>query len=162
MLYWVFVLYIPVRTGDIISCWEMCRCCSHCGYNHASWWYICSNKDTDYLRAFPRKWEIRRNNPSTPDGRGLSFSLISTFTWRCLKYFPFFAWCFNGESGVVCRQVLKLCLRGLSTRAGRCVIRTGTNYDYRVHSWALDNSCGTSAPVSEALLRHHLRTARPR
>ena len=58
------------------------------------------------------------------------------------------------------RQVLKLRLRGLSTWAGGRVIRTATNYDYRVHSKALDNSCGASGPVSEVLLRHHLRTAR--
>ena len=59
-------------------------------------------------------------------------------------------------------QVLKLRLRGVSTWAGSRVIRTATNYDHRVHSQALNNSCGTSAPVSEVLLRHHLRTARPR
>ena len=38
-----------------------------------------------YLRIFPRKWETRRNYPSTPDSRGLSFCLISTFTWRVLS-----------------------------------------------------------------------------
>ena len=80
----------------------------------------------------------------------------------CLQYFLLFVWGFNGESLVFCRQVLKRYLRGLSTRAGSCVIRTATNYDYRVHSYALDNSCGTSASASEVLLRHHLRTARPR
>ena len=48
LLYWRFVFYIPVRTGDIISCWERCRCCSYCVYTHACWSYICSNKDADY------------------------------------------------------------------------------------------------------------------
>ena len=47
LLYWVFESYIPVHTGDMISCWERCRCCSHCGYTHAGLWYFCSNKDTD-------------------------------------------------------------------------------------------------------------------
>ena len=76
--------------------------------------------------------------------------------------FSFFVWGFNGESLAFRRQVLKLRLPGLSTRAGSRVIRTATDSDYRVHSYALDNYCGTSAPVSEGLLRHHLRTARPR
>ena len=76
--------------------------------------------------------------------------------------FSFFVWGFNGESLAFRRQVLKLRLPGLSTRAGSRVIRTATNSDYRVHSYALDNYCGTSAPVSEGLLRHHLRTARLR
>ena len=47
LLYWVFVLYIPVRTGDITSCWERCRCCSQCKYTHAGWWCICSNRNID-------------------------------------------------------------------------------------------------------------------
>ena len=38
------------------------------------------------------------------------------------------------------------------------VICTATNCEYRVHSQALDKSCGTSAPVFEVLLRHLLRT----
>ena len=36
-----------------------------------------------------RKWETRHNSPTTPEGRGLSFCLISTFTWwvfSCSKY----------------------------------------------------------------------------
>ena len=38
-----------------------------------------------YLRIFPRKWETRRNKPSTPESRGQSFCLMSTFTWRVLS-----------------------------------------------------------------------------
>ena len=52
LLYWVYVFRIPVRTGDTISCWEKCRCCSHCVYTYACWWYICSNKHTDYQGAW--------------------------------------------------------------------------------------------------------------
>ena len=42
------------------------------------------------------------------------------------------------------------------------MIRTATNYDDRVHSQDLDNSCGTSAPAYEVVLLHHLRTSKPR
>ena len=75
-----------------------------------------------------------------------------------------FHFCMGFPRGITCfcRQIFKLRLRGLSTWAGSRVICTATNYDYRVHSQALDNSCGTSAPVSEVLLGHHLCTARPR
>ena len=52
----------------------------------------------------------------------------------CLQYFLFCVSGFNGEVLVFCRQVLKLRLRGLSTRAGSRAIRTATTYDYRVHS----------------------------
>ena len=74
-----------------------------------------------------------------------------------------FHFCMGFPRGITCfcRQIFKLRLRGLSTWAGSRVICTATNYDYRVHSQALDNSCGTSAPVFEALLRHHLHTSKP-
>ena len=68
------------------------------------------------------------------DGESLVTTGVCAGSLLACRIFFFFCMGFRRGIACFCRQVLKLRLNGLSTRDGSRVIRTATNYDYRVHS----------------------------